>query len=162
MHGGGVDKEGSEGMEEPVVMVSLVPSIVESLKATYHECTLIVTRREGKKRISCCVDGKEMGRRCKDMDDIIEKIAQHLGGTGESDPKQWWSVRRQRNDEIVELIEKTMPDAMYLAMPLLTFPKSVNWETMTHHLANYGFEKPSGMWSLLQRRYMYCSSRSIS
>ena len=143
MHG---DSSENEGIEEAIVMISLVPSICETLKATYHECSLIVTRRESRqKSITVVIDGKEMGRRCKEMDDIIEKIAQHLGGTGESDPKQWWSVRRQRNDEIQELIEKTLPDALYLALPLLTHPKSVNWDQMNYYLASYGFEKPSGI-----------------
>ena len=39
------------------------------------------------------------------MDQVIDKIAQHLGSQ-DTDPRRWWAARRERNNEIIELYTK--------------------------------------------------------
>ena len=46
-----------------------------------------------------------MAKRCKEMDQVIDKIAQHLDSQ-DTDPRRWWAARRERNGEIVDLYTK--------------------------------------------------------
>ena len=38
--------------------------------------------------ITCVLDGSLMAKRCFEMNDIIEKITRHLGGSNDGDPKE--------------------------------------------------------------------------
>ena len=134
------NKENS-AVSDPVILVSLVPSILGALKCSYEQCWLIVTRMEPKGVISCVIDGAEMAKRARDMDTIIDKIATHLG-SNQSDPRRWWAARRERNQEIIDLYSKSIPDAFYVALPLLTFAKTPNMDAFQKHVD--GFVLPQG------------------
>ena len=126
---------------DPIILISLVPSILGTLKCSYDQCWLIVTRMEPKGIISCVINGAEMAKRAKDMETIVEKIATHLG-SNQSDPRRWWASRRERNEEIIELYTKSMPDAFFVALPLLTFAKTPNMDAFGKHVD--GFALPQG------------------
>lgn len=122
-----IDGNQDAKLTEPVVLLTLVPSVSESLRCRYTNCHFVVTRLEPSGScLSVAFDGKFVWKRCDEMLRIVEKVAAQLGDGGAGDARVWWAHRRQHNDEIVQLVSKTLPDAMDIALPLLSLPATPN------------------------------------
>ena len=102
-----METKARDEVTDPLILVSLVPHVQNTLKCNYDQCWLVVTRLEPKGTISVVINGHEMNKKCDQMDTCIEKIAAHLGST-DNDPRRWWAARRERNTEIIDMYSKGM------------------------------------------------------
>jgi len=113
---------------DPIVLLTLVPDVTESLRCSYKKPKFVVTRLETNgQALSVAFDGAMVWKRCDEMVRTVEKVAAQLGEAAGGDARVWWAHRRDHNAEIIQLVSKTLPDAMDIALPLLALPKTPNF-----------------------------------